>query len=126
MKSILLDSHTLIWALGQPDTIQEDARRAISDPANAVFYSAASVWEIEIKAAKGKLHLPPGWLDSVARTGFIELPVLSAHAAASARLPWHHNDPFDRILIAQAAANGFRFATRDRIAALYGVTILPV
>ena len=124
--NLLLDSHALLWALHDPARLRPDAAEAIRDPAHAVFYSAASVWELELKASIGKLDLPDGWLGKVEETGFLELPVLSTEAAASTRLPWHHRDPFDRVLVAQALAHGLRIATRDSWIPVYDVPLLTV
>lgn len=124
--NLLLDSHALLWALTDPNKMTAEAVAEIRDPGNAVFFSAASVWELELKCAKGKLRLPEDWLAAARGTGFTELVVDSDSAAASARLPWHHTDPFDRLLIAQALEKKFRFATRDAAALLYSVPILRV
>lgn len=123
---ILLDSHTLIWALSSPENLRPKARELIVNPAHFVAFSAASVWELELKVSKGKLRLPLGWLDAARSTGFFELPVTSDEAAASTQLPWHHSDPFDRLLLAQASFHGMRFATRDRMLADYQVPLLEV
>ena len=124
--NILLDSHALLWALHDPGTLRPKATEAIRDPRRAVFYSAASVWELELKVARGKLTLPDGWLAAAEETGFLRLPVTAAEAQASAHLPWHHADPFDRVLVAQAAAHGLTIATRDALLAPYGVPVLQV
>jgi len=124
--SLLLDSHTLLWALHDPERLRAGARALIRDPARAVYFSAASAWELELKVARGKLELPSDWLDAAESTGFLELPVTAAEARASARLPWHHADPFDRVLVAQALARGLRIATRDPLMASYQVPILEV
>lgn len=124
--SLLLDSHALLWALHAPERLRPEARELIRDPGHAVYFSAASVWELEIKAARGKLELPEDWLATVEDTGFLELPVTAADASASARLPWHHADPFDRVLVAQALERRLRIATRDPFVAAYGVPILAL
>jgi PIN domain nuclease of toxin-antitoxin system len=124
--NLLLDSHTLLWALHAPDRLKPEAAEAIRDPRRAVFYSAASAWELELKAARGKLTLPAGWLDAADATGFLQLPVTASEARASAHLPWHHSDPFDRVLIAQAVAHGLMLATRDPLMQPYGVPLLAV
>jgi PIN domain nuclease of toxin-antitoxin system len=120
----LLDSHALLWALGSPEKLSLPAARAIADRNHAVYFSAVSVWELEIKRARGKLTLPEDWSSGIEERGFLELAVTSKHATASARLPWHHQDPFDRMLIAQAQIQGLRFVSRDRVAAAYGVSLL--
>ncbi len=124
--NILLDSHALIWALHDPGKLRPQAAAAISDPKRAVFFSAASVWELELKAARGKLTLPDGWLSAAESTGFLVLPITAAEARASAQLPWHHTDPFDRLLVAQAMEHGLTLATRDPLIAPYSVPVLPV
>jgi PIN domain nuclease of toxin-antitoxin system len=124
--NLLLDSHALLWALHDPGRMRRDAVDAIRDPTRAVFFSAASAWELEIKAAKGKLSLPDHWLVAAAETGFLHLPVTAAEARASAHLPWHHADPFDRVLVAQAQVHGLTIASRDPLLAPYGVPTLPV
>lgn len=98
----------------------------IADPANTIFFSAGAAWELELKAAKGKLTLPSGWLEAARETGFQELPVSAEDAMSSARLPWHHNDPFDRLFIAQAASRRWRLASRDAFIQLYKVDRVPV
>jgi PIN domain nuclease of toxin-antitoxin system len=123
--NLLLDSHALLWALHDPGRLRPGAAEAIRDERRAVFYSAASAWELELKAARGKLALPDGWLAAADQTGFLHLPVTAAEARASARLPWHHADPFDRLLIAQARAHGLTLATRDPLISPYGLPVLP-
>lgn len=122
--NLLLDSHTLLWALHAPDRLRPEAAEAIRDPRRAVFYSAASAWELEIKAARGRLTLPAGWLDAAEGAGFLHLPVTAVEARASAHLPWHHPDPFDRVLIAQAVEHGLMLATRDPLMRPYGIPLL--
>lgn len=124
--TLLLDSHALLWTLHAPGKLRPAARAAIENPANAVFYSAGAVWEIELKAARGKLLVPAGWEEAATAAGFRELPVSGADAAASARLPWHHSDPFDRLFIAQAAVRRWKLASRDGYAPLYKVDLLAV
>jgi PIN domain nuclease of toxin-antitoxin system len=124
--NLLLDSHALLWALHSPEKLRPEARAALEDPANAILFSAGAAWELELKAAKGKLTLPPAWLSAALATGFQELPVSGSDAAASARLPWHHSDPFDRLFIAQAAARRWKLASRDRFAPAYEVEIFPI
>jgi PIN domain nuclease of toxin-antitoxin system len=124
--NILLDSHALLWALHDPARMVAKAVKEIEDPKRGVYFSAASAWELEIKAARGKLRLPDNWLESAAETGFLQIPVTALVARASARLPWHHNDPFDRVIVAQAMEHRLQIATRDHILAAYGVPLLEV
>jgi PIN domain nuclease of toxin-antitoxin system len=123
--NLLLDSHALIWALHDPGQLRSDAAEAICDPRRAVFFSAASAWELELKAARGKLKLPDDWLAAAATAGFLHLPVTATEARESARLPWHHTDPFDRVLVAQAREHGLTLITRDPLLLPYGVPVLP-
>ncbi len=89
-------------------------------------FSAASVWGLELKAAKGELRLPRHWLDAAADTGFLHLNITPLHACQSVRLPWHHNDPFDRLLIAQVRELHLQIVTRDAVIGTNGVSILAV
>jgi PIN domain nuclease of toxin-antitoxin system len=101
---LLLDTHVLLWALDAPERLPRDVAAQIESPESTVHFSAASIWEIAIKTALGKVdfHYSPEEIAEAARdTGFVELPVRSAHGAKVARLPLHHRDPFDRLLIAQ-------------------------
>ena len=121
---LLLDSHALLWALTAPDKLASAAAREIRSAGNHVWFSPASVWELEIKRAQGKLELPDGWLDVVGRVRIVELPIRNSHATLAGRLPWHHRDPFDRMLVAQALAEDLWLVTRDRVALAYGVKLL--
>jgi len=123
--NLLLDSHALLWALAAPDKLSPAAKEAIRRPSNVVYYSPVSVWELEIKAARGKLDLPPDWTGALDRTGILEQPVTTADAVRAARLPPHHADPFDRMLVAQALNGELQLVTRDAFAAAYGVPVLP-
>lgn len=113
---VLLDTHLLLWALGTPSKLPAAARKAILDPANEVLFSAASVWEIAIKAGIGRTNFAAD-AEEVARSalesGIDELPIHAQHAAFTARLPWHHRDPFDRLLVAQAMSEPARLLTVD-------------
>ena len=122
---VLLDSHTYLWWLADGPELSPAARAAVADPANMVLVSAASIWEIEIKRALGQLEA--GSSDLVAEieaNRFGELPVSASHAAAAARLPRHHDDPFDRMLIAQSQVEGLACVTRDPAFEAYGVPCL--
>ena len=98
---------------------------AIGDPENEVAVSAASIWEAEIKRVAGKLSIDVEPADEVGRSGFVPLAVTFEDAVGAARLPPHHRDPFDRMLIAQARRHGMTLVTRDGRMADYGVAILP-
>jgi PIN domain nuclease of toxin-antitoxin system len=113
----------LIWWSGRKP-IAAVAAEAISSPDNEVAISAASVWEAEIKAASGKLLLTADLDSEPAEHGFQSLDISAAHARAAARLPKHHGDPFDRILVAQAQLEGLTLVTRDPVFDRYDVSVL--
>jgi PIN domain nuclease of toxin-antitoxin system len=111
---LLLDTHALLWALASPARLPGPVVEALRDPANAVHASAASVWEISIKAALGKITADVDEIvASIAETGFDELPVTMTHARRVRSLSLHHRDPFDRMLVAQALEEGLIVVTRD-------------
>src|SRR5690242_10451915 len=103
---LLLDTHILLWWLADSPSLPDQAREWIANPANAVFVSAVSLWEIWLKQSLGKLKLPSDFEEKLAAESFESLPLLEAHTRGLASLPWHHRDPFDRMLIAQAKATG--------------------
>lgn len=119
---LLLDTHILLWALDTPDRLPQSLRVQLESPSVEVYFSAASIWEIAIKSALGriKFHYSAKEIaDGAEMTGFIEIPVSSEHAAGVAHLPMIHTDPFDRLLIAQALAMPARFVTADTMLAGY-------
>lgn len=122
---ILVDTSCFLWSLTDPEHLNKEARGLLSDPRHALFLSAASSWEIAIKASLGKLRLPePPEKYIPARMAALDirgLPVEHAHALAVFSLPPHHRDPFDRILIAQAKAEGLTILTLDRVFGAYDV-----
>ncbi len=123
---LLLDSHVFLWWLVDNPRLTAKARRAMADSSSAVYVSAATVWELSIKAALGRLDLGDLDLaDEIEANDFIDLPIKSDHGAAAAILPRHHADPFDRMLIAQAELEGLTIVTRDAAFNAYGVAILP-
>jgi PIN domain nuclease of toxin-antitoxin system len=99
-------------------------RAAIADEANDIFVSAASIWEIAIKRAAGKLSFRRSIVGAVSELGFEILPVTGSHAEHAGGLPRHHNDPFDRLIIAQAYLEGMVVGTQDRLMQPYGVAML--
>ncbi len=120
---LLLDSHVLLWWLGEPHVLKKPAVRAITDPASQVWVSAASIWEIAIKKQLGKVKAPDS-LAAIDQDNFLPLPVTHEHAWAAGALPRHHDDPFDRMLIAQAIAHDLAIVTRDASIARYDVKTL--
>ena len=122
---ILLDTQVLLWWLADDQRLGGEVRAVLADPENEVFVSAASVWEAAIKRALGKLRFETAGLVAVlASGGFQALPINALHALAAAELPRHHEDPFDRMLIAQAAALGLTIVTHDRAFEAYGVAAM--
>lgn len=124
MTGLLLDTHVLLWARGEYRRIDASVRETITDPKIAVFFSAASIWEMAIKQALGKLSMPANLLETMAERGFSELPVRSSDGLRAGALPPHHADPFDRMLIAQAQGESLTFVTSDTRIAAYDVPIL--
>ena len=122
---LLVDSHALLWALAGDSRLRREARDAMASPANDVLVSAAVVWEIAIKRARGKLECPDNLVEALEQTGFVGVPITLADGEAAASLPSHHADPFDRMLVAQARRLGAVVVTRDPAFAAYGVDVLP-
>jgi PIN domain nuclease of toxin-antitoxin system len=113
---VLLDTHILLWALDTPQRLPRDVVAQIESPETTVYFSAASIWEIAIKVALGKVdfsYSPEDIAQAAKDTGFVELPVSAAHAAKVAHLPPHHRDPFDRLLIAQILVLPAQLITTD-------------
>jgi PIN domain nuclease of toxin-antitoxin system len=113
---LLLDTHILIWALSEPARLNAATRATLEDAENEVFFSAASIWEIAIKARLGRADFDQtsdGVAQNARAIGFVELPVLSDAAARVESMPLYHRDPFDRLLVAQAMAVPLRFYTAD-------------
>ena len=122
---LLLDAHVLLWALSDPSRLSATARGAIESPHNDVVVSAASIWELEIKRALGKLDIEAELVSELERLGIDVLPITASDATAAARLPLHHRDPFDRMLIAQAQRNRAIVVTSDRAFSAYELDVLP-
>ena len=124
---LLVDTHVLLWALAQPERLSSPSRQQLIDPANEVLFSAASIWEIAIKAQIGRLTTsvrPESIARAALEVGFAELPISAAHAAGVSALPLHHRDPFDRLLIAQAMHEPARLLTADRQLAAYSELVV--
>ncbi len=122
----LLDTHVLLWALGDIERLTPSVREAIQDPANDVFVSAVSGWEIGIKAALDKLHIPDDLEEQIRAADLVMVPVTFQDGMALRSLPRHHEDPFDRLLIVQAMARQLTIVTADRRIARYTVQCLDV
>jgi PIN domain nuclease of toxin-antitoxin system len=120
---LLLDTHVFLWWRDDSRKLKMSARRAIAE-AQIVFVSAATAWEAAIKSALGRLQIPDTVETGVIDSGFEKLPIGFSHAESAARLPAHHADPFDRMLVAQAKAEGLTLVTHDRRLAPYEIEIL--
>jgi PIN domain nuclease of toxin-antitoxin system len=116
-----LDTHVFIWWDDENSTLAGELRETISDPANEIYVSAASVWEIAIKRRRGTIAFARGIQKAVATNRFLALPITPDHAEYAGGLPPHHRDPFDRMLIAQATLEKMALATQDEIAEPYGI-----
>ncbi|GAB2578975.1 type II toxin-antitoxin system VapC family toxin [Kribbella endophytica] len=110
---LLLDTHVVLWWLSDNYELSVGVKDLI-DTELEVYVSGASLWEISIKTAAGKLTMPADWLDVVGQSGLLELPIRAQHAAEAGRLPPLHRDPFDRMLIAQAQCEQLTLVTRDQ------------
>jgi PIN domain nuclease of toxin-antitoxin system len=126
---LLLDTHLLLWSAGQPHRLSAKALHLLQDPDNELLFSVVSLWEIAIKNALGRADfsvslqvLRRGLLDN----GYREMPVLGEHALVLDRLPSHHKDPFDRMLVAQARAESLTLLTSDALLAHYGDPVQTV
>ena len=124
MQRLLLDTHTLLWAIQDDPRLDTEARLAIADRSNEVYVSSASIWEISIKRAQGRLEAPDNLVATIAQTEFTELPISHIHGKLAGELPLHHRDPFDRMLVAQAKVEGLVLVTRDPHIMQYDVQTL--
>jgi PIN domain nuclease of toxin-antitoxin system len=121
--SLLLDTHVVLWWLTDDPGLPEEIKDRL-DHEPDVRVSAATIWEIAIKQALGKISAPADLPDRVRGSGFRELPIDFTHAIAAGRLPPIHRDPFDRMLVAQARCEDLTLVTRDQYCQQYDVTIL--
>lgn len=124
----LLDTHAFLWWIAGDDRLSDPASRTIADSANEILVSAASIWEIAIKARLGRLSIPgdPGQFigGQVVENAFRGLPIVAGHALRVWELPDHHRDPFDRMLVAQAQVEGLALISRDPHVARYDVEVI--
>jgi len=123
---LLLDTQAFIWSAAAPELLAPSTRTAIKNPSNDVYVSAVSAWEIVIKHALGKIRLPDEpevWVPSrIVAMGFRSLSVTVEHALGVRSLPHHHEDPFDRMLVAQASVEELRIVSHDRVFERYGLS----
>jgi PIN domain nuclease of toxin-antitoxin system len=121
---LLLDTHVLLWWLDDHRTLPPSAFAVIKEGQNLIFVSSASAWEISIKRALGKLKAPTDLEKALEANRFLQLPISVQHAMVAGDLPRHHDDPFDRMLIAQASVEGLTLVSHDPQMDPYGVRIL--
>lgn len=122
--NLLLDTHVLLWALDTPERLGVEAREVLRDPRHQVVVSAASAWEISVKAALGKLRFDGDLSRVLKAVGFDALTISVEHALAAGALPAVHRDPFDRMLVAQARIEGLTLVTRDAVFDGYDVATM--
>ena len=120
----LADTHAYLWWLGDDPTLRSRAREAMAEPTAIVYVSAATIWEISIKSSLGKLEIEGDPVSEIWKNGFVELPMTAQHAHHAGQLPRHHDDPFDRMLIAQAQLENLVLVSRDRKLVPYGVSLI--
>ncbi len=118
--NLLLDTHVFIWWDQRNAALHSASRAAIEEPGNSVFVSAATIWEIAIKRRLGKLTFEGSAAGAISANGFLELPILPVDAEAAGLLDWPHNDPFDRLLAAQAIRLRMALVTADRAIREFG------
>lgn len=123
---ILIDTHLLLWWLTNSGSLTRQARKLIADPENTIFVSAVSLWEIWLKVSMQKLEVPGDFEALLAEESFESLPLTAIQARGVANLPWVHRDPFDRMLVAQARADGLTLLTGDERMSAYGDGIVLV
>lgn len=125
MSRLLLDTNVALWLLfGDRDALTRTAIDALSDETNGISLSAVTVWEIAIKRSLGKLEIAPDWYGKLARLDFDPMPVTGEHARRVEDLPWHHRDPFDRLLVSQALVEDHVLVTADRQLSAYEIDTL--
>jgi PIN domain nuclease of toxin-antitoxin system len=121
---LLLDTHAALWWLSGDERFGETAARQLADETNQVLLSAAVVWEVAVKRSLGKLEAPEDLAPTLLGAGAQALAINLDHAAAVEHLPWHHRDPFDRMLVAQASIEGAAIVSRDDALRPYEVTLI--
>jgi PIN domain nuclease of toxin-antitoxin system len=122
---LLLDTHTVVWAITEPERVAPEALGLIESSENEVFVSVVSPWELAIKLSRRRIELPQVFYETLRDGQFSLLPVTIRHTEAIVALPHHHRDPFDRMLIAQAQVEGLTLVTSDREIRRYPVSLLP-
>jgi PIN domain nuclease of toxin-antitoxin system len=120
---LLVDTHAALWLLGEDEHLSPRADALLTDAANEILLSAAVVWEVAIKRSLGKLDAPDGFASQLLNGGAVPLPISLDHADAVRSLPWHHRDPFDRLLVAQATLEDAVLVSNDQRLGPYEVEV---
>ena len=123
---LLADTHVYLWWLADDPKLGTEAREAMAEQTAIIYVSAASIWEISIKSTLGKLEVDGDPVKEIWANGFVELPMTAKHAHRAGQLPRHHDDPFDRMLIAQAQLESLTLLSRDTAFSAYGVPLFPM
>jgi len=126
MNSYLLDTHILLWWLSNDRKLSKKTKELISNPENYILTSSVTIWEIVIKKALNKLIIPDNFKEFLDSSNIKLLSMTAAHAFYLEKLPMIHNDPFDRLLIAQAVVENFVFVTNDKIIARYNIKLFDM
>ncbi len=125
---VLLDTHAFLWLITDDDRLSENARQTFLNTENSLFFCAASLWEICIKKSLGKISLKNGWFQTIQEEMEINtiqwLPIEMTHCAEVTELPFHHRDPFDRMLIAQAIVEEMKLLSRDSRLSDYAIELI--
>ena len=121
---LLVDTHAALWLLDEDKRLSRRAEKALTEPANEVLLSAAVVWEVAIKRSLGKLDAPDGFAEILLDGGAAPLAISLEHAQAVHSLPWHHRDPFDRMLVAQATLEDAAIVSSDERLGAYDVPVV--
>jgi PIN domain nuclease of toxin-antitoxin system len=121
---LLLDTHAALWWLSEDERFGEATADQLTDETNQVLLSAVVVWEVAIKRSLGRLETPENFASTLLDAGVQPLPISLDHAAAAEQLPWHHRDPFDRMLVAQASIERAAVVSHDEALRPYGVTLV--
>jgi PIN domain nuclease of toxin-antitoxin system len=124
LSPLLLDTHALLWSVGDSDRLSPAALDVLGAGVVPAYVSSVSIWEIAIKRASGKLRIPEDFLEKIEAAQFAELGITFTHAIRAGALPSHHGDPFDRMLVAQAQSEGLTVLTNDARIAAYDVPVL--
>jgi PIN domain nuclease of toxin-antitoxin system len=122
--NLLLDTHAALWFVGADPRLSEGALAHLRDASNRVLISAVVVWEVAVKRLLGQLDAPEKYLSLLLGAGAQALAVSIDHAVAVEGLPWHHRDPFDRMLVVQASVEGAAIVSRDEALRAYGVSVV--